>query len=248
VARLTQDQVVAGLVQRGVPAHVAQGVAANFRDESGFNTGIQELNPHSGRGGYGLAQWTGPRRVALENFAASRGAPSDDPEVQMDFFMQENAGPEAGAWQKVLASPDASSAASAFVNEWERPAAQHAAARTAKYQGGIAVGDPNPNRTTPYTGPAEVGGGSGSDYYSQMAAALAARGQEKQPQNWLEVAGNAMAGANFNPGIKPSLPKGPTEAARIDAPEVQPVVAPAGDRRGQLAEIMARLNSGRLYT
>ena len=93
-----------------------------------------------------------------------------------------------------------------------------------------------------------VSGGGGSDYYSQMAAALAARGQEKQPQNWLEVAGNAMAGANFNPGIKPSLPKGPTEAARIDAPEVQPVVAPAGDRRGQLAEIMARLNSGRLYT
>ena len=94
-----------------MPAHVAQGVALNFRDESGFNTGIQELNPHNGRGGYGLAQWTGPRRVALENFAAAQGGRPTIPMCSWTYFMRENAGPEAAAWQKVLASPDASSAA-----------------------------------------------------------------------------------------------------------------------------------------
>ena len=246
MARLTQDQVVQGLVARGVPAHVATGVALNFRDELGFNTGIQELNPHNGRGGYGLAQWTGPRRVALENFAASRGAPADDPELQMDFFMQENAGPEAAAWQKVMAAPDASSAAASFVNEWERPAAQHAAARTAKYRGGIAVGDPNPNRTTPYTGPPEVREPADQ---SQMAAALAARGQEKKP-NWMTAAGDAIGSVNLGGGAMPkaALPAAPGGAARVDAPETPPVVAMADpNRRAQLAEIMARLNSGRLY-
>src|SRR5882672_7744691 len=69
--RLTARQVVDGLTKRGVPEHVAQGVAMNFRDESGLAPGINERNPTSGRGGFGLAQWTGPRRRNLENYAAS---------------------------------------------------------------------------------------------------------------------------------------------------------------------------------
>lgn len=246
MARLTQDQVVAGLVQRGVPAHVAQGVAANFRDESGFNTGIQEAAPISGRGGYGLAQWTGPRRANLESFAASRGAPVDDPNVQLDFFMSENAGPEARAWQKVLAAPNAQEAAATFVNAWERPAAQHAAARTAKYRGvggaGVAVDDPTTDRTRPWNGPPET-------YENPLAAQAAALAANKdQPKNWMEVLGQGMAGTTIAPTIKPSMPAGPTAAARVDAPDVQPVAAPVdAGRRQQLAEILARLNTGRLF-
>jgi hypothetical protein len=102
MARLTPEYVVASLVQRGVPSHVAQGVAMNFQDESGLNTGIQEKAPTSGRGGFGLAQWTGPRRIALENYAQAQGRRIDDPDVQLDYFMQENAGPEAGAWKAVM--------------------------------------------------------------------------------------------------------------------------------------------------
>lgn len=135
MARLAPEYVVAALMQRGVPQHVAQGVVMNFQDESGLNTGIQEHAPISGRGGFGLAQWTGPRRVALENFAASRGKSIDDPDLQLDFFMQENAGPEAGAWNQVMASPDVRTAAQTFVREWERPASEHVATRTAKYSG-----------------------------------------------------------------------------------------------------------------
>ncbi|TAZ82894.1 hypothetical protein ELH72_06320 [Rhizobium ruizarguesonis] len=103
--RLTQDQVVAGLTKRGVPEHTAKGVAMNFADESGFDTGLQERKPTSGRGGFGLAQWTGTRRVNLDNFAAERGTAIDDPDTQLDFFMHENAVPEASAWSQVLAAP-----------------------------------------------------------------------------------------------------------------------------------------------
>ena len=151
--KLTRDQVVAGLVARGVPEHVAQGVAMNFQHESGFDTGIQEIAPTSGRGGFGLAQWTGPRRIALEDFAKSQGKRIDDPDVQYDFFMRENAGPEKGAWQTVMNAPDAQTAAINFVKNWERPATVNLNRRIAEYQGdspsegggrfgGTGLGDP----------------------------------------------------------------------------------------------------------
>ena len=145
MARIAPGQAVEALVARGVPQHVAQGVVMNFMDESGLDTGIQEINPRAGRGGYGLAQWTGPRRVALEEFAASQGKPINDLDTQLDFFMQENAGPEAAAWKRVMAAPDANEAAVAFVNAWERPASEYAAQRTAKYRGADA-----PKVTSPY--------------------------------------------------------------------------------------------------
>ncbi len=131
--RLTSDQIVAGLTQRGVPEHVAQGVVMNFADESGLETGIQEKNPTAGRGGFGLAQWTGPRREALEQYAAANGKAVDDADTQLDFFMHENNTSEASAWQKVLAAPTANDAAVSFLTNWERPAAEHQETRAAKY-------------------------------------------------------------------------------------------------------------------
>ncbi|MER9596115.1 phage tail tip lysozyme [Mesorhizobium sp. M0244] len=132
--RLTEAQVVAGLTKRGVPTHVAQGVAMNFRDESGFDTGIVGDNGNA----IGLAQWNGQRKANLESFAASQGKSVDDGNTQLDFFMKENAGPEAAAWAKVMAAPSAQTAAVAFVNHWERPRADLGAARAAKYNSGSA--------------------------------------------------------------------------------------------------------------
>lgn len=120
---LTPEYVVSGLVARGVPAHIAQGVTARWTTESGLDPGINEINPtvKGSRGGFGFAQWTGPRRVALEQFAAARGVPASDPEAQLDFFMVENAGPEKEAWGRVLAAKDATEAAKTFTLAWERP-------------------------------------------------------------------------------------------------------------------------------
>ncbi|MGM5057867.1 hypothetical protein ACD589_24755 [Rhizobium sp. 814_E9_N1_1] len=40
--RLTQEQVVAGLIKRDVPEHTPRSVAMNLADESRFDTGLQE--------------------------------------------------------------------------------------------------------------------------------------------------------------------------------------------------------------
>jgi hypothetical protein len=130
--RLTYDQVVAGLEQRGVPKHVAEGVAMNFQDESGFDTSIVGDNGNA----VGLAQWNGDRMRALKSFAAERGKSFDDGDLQLDYFMHENSGREAGAWAQVMAAGSKEEAAVAFVNHWERPAETHRAARAAKYSGG----------------------------------------------------------------------------------------------------------------
>jgi hypothetical protein len=84
------DQIFSGLVDRGLPPHVAAGIVENLKDESGLDPGINEVEPlvPGSRGGFGLAQWTGPRRVALENYAAQRGANIADPQLQLDFLME----------------------------------------------------------------------------------------------------------------------------------------------------------------
>lgn len=72
---LSPDYIVSELVERGLPQHIATGFALNFQDESGLNPGINEANPivEGSRGGFGLAQWTGPRRRALEATRRSVG-------------------------------------------------------------------------------------------------------------------------------------------------------------------------------
>jgi Phage tail lysozyme len=130
--------IKAGLVARGLPEHVAEGFVMNFKDESGLNPGINEAAPTvpGSRGGYGLYQLTGPRRVAYENFAAERGVDPSDVDAQLDFLMTELQGPESRAAEAILSTKDAGSAGAAIVNSFLRPAEEHRASREAKYTGG----------------------------------------------------------------------------------------------------------------
>jgi Phage tail lysozyme len=81
-----------GMVQRGWSPQEAAAAAGNVQVESVFRPGIQELKPLAGRGGYGLIQWTGPRRRALERYAATTGRNIADPHVQMDWLAMERSG------------------------------------------------------------------------------------------------------------------------------------------------------------
>tara|TARA_R110001606_G_scaffold4472_2_gene20785 strand:- start:232 stop:927 length:696 start_codon:yes stop_codon:yes gene_type:complete len=129
------DDVYLGLVDRGLPKHVAKGFVMNFRDESGLDTGINEANPlvEGSRGGYGLYQVTGPRRVAYEAFAKKQGKPLDDLDAQLDFLMVELGSTESSASKKIMATGTAGEAASAIVNSFLRPAAEHRERRSARY-------------------------------------------------------------------------------------------------------------------
>jgi hypothetical protein len=130
--KVTADQVIAGLTRRGVPTHVAQGVAMNFRDESSFDTGVVGDSGNA----IGLAQWNGPRKAKLEAYAAERGKAATDFDTQLDYFMHENTSSEAGAWNHVMAAGSSSDAAARFVEFWERPRADHLTRRRAAYSGG----------------------------------------------------------------------------------------------------------------
>ena len=129
---LTQDQIVKGLVERGMPEHAALGFAMNFKDESGFDPAAVGDNGNA----FGLGQWNGPRKKALFDFAAGQGKDPADPQVQYDYLMTELQGPESAAWAKIAGTNDPSSAAVAVLNHFERPAETHRARREAAYVGG----------------------------------------------------------------------------------------------------------------
>lgn len=132
-----EGKIRQGLIQRGIPEHVADAFILNARDESGLRTDINEIAPlvPGSRGGFGLMQWTGPRRRALEAFAAQRGTDVSDLNTQLDFLVTELQGPEARAGQAIMSSKDTPTAAAAIVNEFLRPAEQHRVRREASYLG-----------------------------------------------------------------------------------------------------------------
>ncbi len=202
----------AGLIQRGLPEHVADGFLMNFADESGFNPGINEQNPTvaGSRGGFGLYQLTGPRRKAYESFASSRGLPVDSPDAQMDFLVSELQGPEKGAAEKIFAAPDAGTAAAAIVNNFLRPAEEHRNARANKYVArpqkytSIDTDPPRDPLIAPpvdpaiaQTTPIQVAGGSDADM-AQVAALPAT-------PNPNPTVAEALAGGGNNP-LLPNIP------------------------------------------
>jgi hypothetical protein len=139
---MTEDEVYQGLIDRGIPATAAQGIVMNLRDESGLDPGINEQNPTvpGSRGGFGLAQWTGPRRNALEGYAASVGRPVSDAETQLDFLVSELQGPEKKAFKLTLGAGTPGAAASIFAKEFLRPAKANLDRRVAQYSGENALG------------------------------------------------------------------------------------------------------------
>ena len=117
------------LVGRGFSPIHAAAIAGNFAHEAGpkgrIDYGVQELKPlHGGRGGYGAAQWTGPRRVGLEQFAKQNHLNVADRETQMKYFDRERMGSEKGAFDRLQKTGDVNSATKSFMQNYERPNAR----------------------------------------------------------------------------------------------------------------------------
>lgn len=136
IANDTMETLVrTGLADRGYDPTMTEGMIMNFKDESGLRTDVNEAAPivPGSRGGYGLAQWTGPRRTSLEEFAAARGKPASDMSVQLDFLDQELKGPERQAYDAMSGAQTPGDAAIAFLNQFERPAESHRNSRANRY-------------------------------------------------------------------------------------------------------------------
>jgi hypothetical protein len=69
----------------------AAGVVGNLDHESAGFRSLQEINPlvKGSRGGYGYAQWTGPRRRQFEAWAAKHGLSTASYEANYGFLKHE---------------------------------------------------------------------------------------------------------------------------------------------------------------
>lgn len=66
----------------------AAGIPGNFGGESHLKA-VQEISPLAGAGGFGWAQWTGPRRRAFEAFCAANGLDPHFDEGNYRFMLSE---------------------------------------------------------------------------------------------------------------------------------------------------------------
>jgi hypothetical protein len=74
----------------GISQPAASGLVSNLNAESGIQ-GINETNPTvpGSRGGFGWAQWTGPRRDEFEAYAARHNIDPASDEANMGFLVEE---------------------------------------------------------------------------------------------------------------------------------------------------------------
>lgn len=124
-----QEYYIREMQKRGMSRPVSEGIVAGMGSESGLDPTINERNPTvpGSRGGFGLYQLTGPRRIAFERWASENNKNINKPEDQLDFMMTEFAGPERKAYDALIQSPDAQSAAKTFTEQFLRPGASHSA-------------------------------------------------------------------------------------------------------------------------
>lgn len=109
--------------EMGYSAAAACGVMANIQHESGFTP---DINEYSGGGGYGLCQWTGPRRTSLVNWCKNNGYSEKTLEGQLWYLKHETEGTYGKINDYMLRIPNtdagAYEAGRYWCKEWERPA------------------------------------------------------------------------------------------------------------------------------
>lgn len=101
----------------------AAGLLGNLGHESGGFQTLQERRPvvKGSRGGWGLAQWTGTRRRAMEAWCRTRQVDPADPEANYGYLCAELRGSEAAALLALKRTATLESATETFCTLFERP-------------------------------------------------------------------------------------------------------------------------------
>jgi len=100
----------------------AAGIMGNIKQESNFKSDLEEgpesAARHSVRPvGYGIVQWTGERRLALEKGAEEKGVPASDLGFQLVFMVQESKDRQVDQW--VLDRAEGADFGQVGDNEWD---------------------------------------------------------------------------------------------------------------------------------
>lgn len=113
----------------GLNKEYAAGIVGNLDYESGGFQHMQEIEPlvKGSRGGWGYAQWTGPRRVAFEKFAEENGLDPASYEANYGFLKHELGMTKEGDFldeHEYIYDPE--EAARVFADYYLRPSKRHA--------------------------------------------------------------------------------------------------------------------------
>lgn len=116
----------------GLSPGAASGFAGNLAHESGNFKTLQEINPtvKGSRGGFGWAQWTGPRRRQFEAFTQQNGLDPTSAEANYGFLKHELSNtPERSVIGALSGVTDPSDAARIVSNKFLRPGIPHMSSR-----------------------------------------------------------------------------------------------------------------------
>lgn len=106
------------LISHGLTKEQAAGIVGNLMTESYDKLDPTAENPG---GAFGIAQWLGSRRTALEAFAKSKNKPADDLGVQLDYLWSELTGGYANSTLAPLKkASNAEDAAKIFFDNFEK--------------------------------------------------------------------------------------------------------------------------------
>jgi hypothetical protein len=113
----------------------AAGVVGNLDHESAGFRQLQEMQPvvPGSRGGWGFAQWTGPRRRQMEAWAAQRNLSLSSYEANWGFLRHELSNtPEGRVLPRLRRATDVEQATRIFQDVFLRPGIPHTSSRIAK--------------------------------------------------------------------------------------------------------------------
>lgn len=123
----TFDQKAPGIIGRlqedfNLTKDQAAGIVGNLGHESGGFRHMQELRPTvpGSRGGFGWAQWTGPRRRQFEAWSKEKGLDPTSDEANYGFLKHELQTTERKSLAAVRGTDNARDATIAFENAFER--------------------------------------------------------------------------------------------------------------------------------
>ncbi len=104
------------LIDKGVGPRAVAGMMGNFQQESQLSPTAENPSSHA----YGIAQWLGSRKTALQIHASSLGLPISSLEAQLSYLWKELTGSESATLSKINSATSIRDAVIIFENGFER--------------------------------------------------------------------------------------------------------------------------------
>ena len=134
----------------GLTVEDAAAILGNIGHEcNGFKT-FQEQAPWAGRGGFGWAQWTGPRRVAFEAYCKRNNLSPTSDKANYGWLWNELKGSEKAAIPALKRASGLEAKVRAFEAKFERAGVKHYESRYVWAERALAAWKASQNATPPY--------------------------------------------------------------------------------------------------